>query len=64
MIRVSDIVGTWKLVDATAIDADGNPLPPPYGGDEVMGRLTFNERGRMVSVICDCRMDFRTIVIK
>jgi hypothetical protein len=57
MIRVSDIVGTWKLVDAKAFDADGNALPPPYGGDEVMGRLTFNDRGRMVSVICDSRLE-------
>ena len=57
MITVADIVGSWKLVDAKAFDADGNALPPPSGGDEVMGRLTFNERGRMVSVICDSRLE-------
>ena len=32
MITVADIVGSWKLVDAKAFDADGNALPPPYGG--------------------------------
>lgn len=57
MITVADIVGTWKLVDAIAIDADGKALPRPYGGDEVMGRLTFNARGRMISVICDSRVE-------
>jgi hypothetical protein len=57
MINVSDIVGTWKLVDAKAIDADGKTLPQPYGGDAVMGRLTLNAEGRMVSVICDSRLE-------
>lgn len=57
MISAADIVGTWMLVDAKAIDADGKELPRPYGGADVMGRLTFNAQGRMVSVICDSRLD-------
>ena len=48
------IIGTWKLVQATARDAAGNPLPPPYGG-KALGRVTFAGDGRMMSVVCDGR---------
>jgi hypothetical protein len=34
------IVGTWKLVEATARDAAGKALPTPYGG-EAMGRAAM-----------------------
>jgi hypothetical protein len=50
------IVGTWKLVRATAHDAAGNALPSPYG-PQAMGRLVFTEGGRMMSVLCDGRPD-------
>ncbi len=56
MIAVGDIVGTWKLVDAKAVDAEGRVLAKPYGGGAVLGRLTFDADGRMVSVICDSRV--------
>ena len=48
------IVGTWKLVRATARDAAGNALPAPYG-PKAMGRVTFGAEGRMMSVVCDGR---------
>jgi hypothetical protein len=48
------IVGTWKLVHATARDAAGTALPLPYGG-KGMGRVTFTAAGRMMSVVCDGR---------
>ncbi len=48
------IIGTWKLVHATARDAAGNALPPPYGG-KALGRVTFTGDGRMMSVVCDGR---------
>ncbi len=48
------IVGTWKLVHASAHDAAGNPLPSPYGPN-AMGRVTFSADGRMMSVVCDGR---------
>lgn len=51
---MSSIVGTWKLVDATARDAAGTNLPPPYGG-KALGRVTFTADGRMMSVVCDGR---------
>ena len=57
MLTVSKLVGTWQLVDAVASDGEGNALPPPYGGEKVMGRLTLNADGRMISVICDGRPD-------
>lgn len=48
------IVGTWKLVDATARDRSGKLLPAPYGG-KGMGRVTFSAEGRMMAVNCDGR---------
>jgi hypothetical protein len=48
------IVGTWRLVAATAHDANGQPLLPPYGG-KGMGRIVFSADGRMMSVVCDGR---------
>ena len=50
------IVGTWKLVAATARDRDGNPLPAPYGGRGI-GRVMFNAEGRMMAVTCDGRKE-------
>jgi hypothetical protein len=38
------IVGTWKLVEATARDAAGKALPTPYGG-EAMVRDRMNPDG-------------------
>ena len=48
------IVGTWRLVAATAKDAAGNKLPPPYGGRGI-GRVAFTAEGRMMAVTCDGR---------
>jgi lipocalin-like protein len=50
------IVGTWKLVHATARDAGGVELPSPYG-PRAMSRVTFTADGRMMSVVCDGRPD-------
>lgn len=50
-----DIVGTWALVHATATATDGTVMPPPYGGEKVMGTVTFNAEGRMIAVLCDGR---------
>ena len=49
------IVGTWRLLRGTASAADGTVLPPPYGGEKGMGRVTFNADGRMMAVLCDGR---------
>ena len=48
------IVGTWKLIHATARDAAGAARPSPYGG-KALGRVTFTADGRMMSVVCDGR---------
>jgi hypothetical protein len=40
------IVGTWKLVRATAKNGSGAQLPEPYGGKGI-GRVTFTSDGRM-----------------
>lgn len=49
------IVGTWRLVRARSVAADGSPAPAPYGGEKGMGRVTFNADGRMMAVLCDGR---------
>ncbi len=48
------IIGTWRMVGATAKDANGQPLPAPYGG-KGMGRVAFTAAGRMMAVTCDGR---------
>jgi Lipocalin-like domain len=48
------IVGTWKMVGATARDRAGKTLPAPYGG-KGMGRVAFTAEGRMMAVTCDGR---------
>ena len=54
---MQSIVGTWKLLHATARDAAGAARPLlPYGG-KALGRLTFTADGRMMSVVCDGRKD-------
>src|ERR1041385_8315371 len=50
------IVGTWKMVGATARDRDGKPLPAPYGG-KGMGRVACTAGGRMMAVTCDGRTE-------
>ena len=50
------IVGTWKLVRATARDGNGAALAEPYGGMGI-GRVTFTAEGRMQSVVCDGRRE-------
>jgi len=48
------IIGTWRLAAAAAKDANGRPLPAPYGG-KGMGRVAFTAEGRMMAVTCDGR---------
>lgn len=52
---MKNIIGTWRLVRATATDAAGKTIAAPYGGDKGMGRVTFNADGRMMAVLCDGR---------
>ena len=53
---MNDVVGVWRLVAASAVDADGKPLPKPYG-PQAMGLLTLNADGRMMAVLCDGRAE-------
>ena len=56
IIAADELHGTWKLVVATAVDAAGNDIRPPYG-PAPMGRLVLTECGRMMAVICDGRRE-------
>ena len=53
---MQSIVGTWKLLHATARDAAGAARPLLYGG-KALGRLTLTADGRMMSVVCHGRTD-------
>lgn len=48
-------VGTWRLVRAEAVDADGNPVAPPFGGEAVIGRVVLTADGRLSASIVDAR---------
>ncbi|MGD9801887.1 MAG: lipocalin-like domain-containing protein [Hyphomicrobiaceae bacterium] len=49
------ITGTWKLVRTHAESEDGSPVRPPFGGEQVIGRLVLDPSGRMVGSIMDAR---------
>lgn len=51
MVDLTMLIGTWKLVETRAHDADGNMLPPPYGGTG-LGIVSFDATGRMAAVLC------------
>ncbi len=51
---MTSIAGFWRLVRAVARDADGKPLPVPYGG-QGMGQVMFSTNGRMMAAVCDGR---------
>ncbi|HET7085596.1 MAG TPA: lipocalin-like domain-containing protein [Rhizomicrobium sp.] len=48
------LIGTWKLIQASAHDNTGKALPVPYGpiGE---GLITLTAHGRMLAVLCDGR---------
>jgi hypothetical protein len=48
------IAGTWALVEAKARTPDGQPSPPPFGG-QGHGRLWLGPDGRTMAVLCDAR---------
>ena len=58
---MKSIVGTWRLVAASAYDAAGNALPAPYGANG-MGRVCFTAEGRMMAVTCDGRPELQSDV--
>jgi hypothetical protein len=52
-----DVVGTWRLVRASATNEVGGPAAsPPYGGENAQGRVTLGADGRMMAVLCDGTM--------
>ena len=53
----TDHVGTWALVKAEAVDADGQPVAPPFGGERVIGRVVLTADGRMSAAIVDARAE-------
>lgn len=49
-------IGTWALVRVEAVNADGEPVvPPPFGGDNFIGRVVLTAEGRLSAAITDTR---------
>jgi hypothetical protein len=51
---MTEILGTWKLVESRAQDDAGEVLPPSYG-PMFMGLVMFHPEGRMMCVLSDGR---------
>jgi hypothetical protein len=49
-----NVVGVWRLVAASATDADGKKADAPYG-PRGMGLVSLTDDGRMMAVLCDGR---------
>lgn len=54
---MKSVVGTWALVKAITIAADGTRLMTPFGGKKAMGRVVLGDEGRMMAVLCDGRRE-------
>lgn len=52
-----NITGTWKLVRTKAEAEDGSAVQPPFGGEQVIGRLVLDPNGRMMGAIMDARTE-------
>ena len=53
-INAEELYGCWRLVEATAVNAKGEPEISPWG-PLPMGRLVLDRSGRMMAVLCDGR---------
>jgi hypothetical protein len=53
-VRIDQVYGTWRLVEANAVSREGVEIRRPYG-PAPMGRLVLTQSGRMMAVICDGR---------
>lgn len=54
-MTVTKHIGTWALVRVEAVDANGEPITPPFGGDNFIGRVVLTEDGRLSAAITDAR---------
>jgi hypothetical protein len=49
-------IGTWALVRVEAVDAEGKPVvPPPFGGENFIGRVVLTAENRLSAMITDAR---------
>lgn len=48
-------VGTWRLVRTEAVDANGNSIAAPFGGESAIGRVVLTADGRLSASITDAR---------
>jgi hypothetical protein len=55
IIPMNKHTGTWALVRVEATDANGKPAAPPFGGEDVIGRVVLTADGRLSASIIDGR---------
>jgi hypothetical protein len=48
-------IGTWALIRVEAVDANGKPTAPPFGGTNFIGRVVLTEDSRLSASITDAR---------
>lgn len=48
-------IGTWALVRVDAVGGEGEPIAPPFGGDNFIGRVVLTAEGRLSAAITDTR---------
>jgi len=47
-------IGTWALVRVDAVDGEGEPIAPPFGGDNFIGRVVLTAEGRLITNVVSC----------
>lgn len=52
--RIAGLIGTWRLVATSAVDAAGHSIEAPYG-PKPRGLVEFGVDGRMMAVLSDGR---------
>ena len=50
-------IGTWALIRVEGVGADGKPTPPPFGGEDFIGRVVLTAGGRLSASITDGRLE-------
>jgi len=52
---MNEHIGTWALVRVEAVNAQGEVIAPPFGGDNFIGRVVLTAEGRLSASITDTR---------
>ena len=54
---MNTVIGTWACVRVEAVNANGELIGAPFGGENTLGRVVFTKDGRMSAAITDARLE-------